>query len=175
MVTKEGEKNRLLSGSGSISGADNSIDINPFEVVIAKDDAIDLSSPDGENVETANCYVAGLAGTTYKFPATVMGNGLTLAADPSYAPSTGGTAPGIVPSPLAPVSATILWQTERDNEHVNIFAAVGNLDIHPDGVEVEEGAWWSMDDIESSIGQGIFTPNFEDEFIRIRSSLLALL
>ena len=114
MVTKEGEKNRLLSGSGSISGADNSIDINPFEVVIAKDEAIDLSSPDGENVETANCYVAGLAGTTYKFPATVMGNGLTLAADPSYAPSTGGTAPGIVPSPLAPVSATILWQTERD-------------------------------------------------------------
>ncbi len=68
-----------------------------------------------------------------------------------------------------------IWQTERDNEHVNIFAAVGNLDIHPDGVEVEEGAWWSMDDIESSIGQGIFTPNFEDEFIRIRSSLLALL
>ena len=58
---------------------------------------------------------------------------------------------------------------------MNIFAAVGNLDIHPDGVEVEEGAWWSMDDIESSIGQGIFTPNFEDEFIRIRSSLLALL
>ena len=68
-----------------------------------------------------------------------------------------------------------IWQTEWDNEHVNIFAAVGNLDIHPDGVEVEEGAWWSMDDIESSIGQGIFTPNFEDEFIRIRSSLLALL
>lgn len=68
-----------------------------------------------------------------------------------------------------------IWETERDNEHVNIFAAVGCLDIHPDGVEVEDGAWWAIDDIESSIGHDIFTPNFEDEFRRIRPSLLALL
>ena len=113
MLAKEGEKNRLLTGTGQISGPANTIDVNSFEVVIAKDEAIDLSCPDGENTETANCYVAALAGTTYKFPATVMGNGQTLPADPSYAPSTGGKAPGIVPSPLAPVSAKLLWQTEK--------------------------------------------------------------
>lgn len=68
-----------------------------------------------------------------------------------------------------------IWETERDNEFVNIFAAVGSLDIHPDGVEVEEGAWWTIDDIESSIGHNVFTPNFEDEFRRISASLQALL
>ncbi len=76
-------------------------------------EAIDLSNPDGTGVETANCYVAGAAGTTYKFPAIIMGNGYTTPADPDYV-TTGnpkGTAPGIKPSTLTPLSAKLLWQT----------------------------------------------------------------
>ena len=32
-----------------------------------------------------------------------------------------------------------------------------------------------MDEIEASLGKGIFTPNFEQEFKAIKHSLLALL
>ena len=58
---------------------------------------------------------------------------------------------------------------------VNVFAAVGSFDLHPDLDEVDEGRWWELADIDASIGKGVFTPNFESEFAMIRSSLLALL
>ncbi len=70
-------------------------------------EAIDLSNPDGTGVETANCYVAGAAGTTYKFPATIMGNGATTA----QFTNSGFTSKAITPSALAPKSAKLLWQT----------------------------------------------------------------
>ena len=33
--------------------------------------------------------------------------------------------------------------------------------------EVDEGRFWTLDDIEAGIGTGIFTPNFEQEYRRI--------
>jgi hypothetical protein len=41
--------------------------------------------------------------------------------------------------------------------------------------EVDEGRWWTLEDIDASLGKGVFTPNFESEFQMIRRSLLALL
>ena len=58
----------------------------------------------------ANCYVAGATGRTYRFPATVMGNGFTTPATADYAGA--GAAPGVTPETLAPKSAQLLWQTE---------------------------------------------------------------
>ena len=58
---------------------------------------------------------------------------------------------------------------------VNIFAAVGSFDLHPDLDEVDEGRWWELDDIDANLGKDVFTPNFESEFTMIRKSLLALL
>jgi hypothetical protein len=52
---------------------------------------------------------------------------------------------------------------------------VGSYDLHPDMDEVEEGRWWPVSEIDSSIGKGIFTPNFESEYKMIRNQLLALL
>jgi len=68
-----------------------------------------------------------------------------------------------------------VWESEQEKELVNVFAAVGNFELHPDGVEVVEGRYWSMEEIENALGTGIFTPNFEQEFINIKKSLLALL
>ena len=62
-----------------------------------------------------------------------------------------------------------------EGEFVNIFAAVGNFTPQPDLDEVDEGRYWSMEEIEESLGKSIFTPNFESEFRRIRKSLEALL
>ena len=67
------------------------------------------------------------------------------------------------------------FESEVERELVNIFAAVGSFDLHRDLDEVDEGRWWDVKDIDSSIGKGVFTPNFESEFQMIRSQLLALL
>lgn len=68
-----------------------------------------------------------------------------------------------------------LFESEIEKELVNIFAVVGTYDLHPDLDEVDEGRWWELTDIDSSLGKGVFTPNFESEFRMIRDSLLALL
>lgn len=68
-----------------------------------------------------------------------------------------------------------VFESEIERELVNVFAAVGSYDLHPDLEEVDEGRWWDMDMVEANIGREVFTPNFESEFSTIRKSLLALL
>lgn len=104
-------KPRLAEGIAPEAVTTMALAVDSFDEEIAEDDSIDLSDPDGDGVkETANCYVAGAAGRTYRFPATVMGNGYTTPATADYAGA--GTAPGITPEALAPKSAQLLWQTE---------------------------------------------------------------
>ncbi len=70
---------------------------------------------------------------------------------------------------------TYQFESEVEKEMVNVFAAVGSYDLHPDLDEVDEGRWWELSDIDASLGKNIFTPNFETEFRMIRKALLALL
>lgn len=70
---------------------------------------------------------------------------------------------------------TYQFESEVEKEMVNVFAAVGTYELHPDHDEVDEGRWWELSDIDASLGKGVFTPNFESEFRMIRQSLLALL
>ena len=70
---------------------------------------------------------------------------------------------------------TYLFESEIEQEMVNIFAAVGSYELNPDQDEVDEGRWWPVEEIDANIGKGLFTPNFESEYKMIRSSLLALL
>ena len=67
------------------------------------------------------------------------------------------------------------FESEIERELVNVFAAVGTFELHPDLDEVDDGMWWDVADIDAALGQGVFTPNFESEFQMIRSQLLALL
>ena len=68
-----------------------------------------------------------------------------------------------------------VWESAREKELVNVFATVGNFSLKPDNDEVAEGRYWRMSDIESDLGKGLFTPNFEQEFKSIKDTLLALL
>ena len=68
-----------------------------------------------------------------------------------------------------------IWESAREKELVNVFATVGNFRLKPDNDEVAEGRYWNMSDIESDLGKGLFTPNFEQEFKSIKDTLLALL
>ena len=70
---------------------------------------------------------------------------------------------------------TYEFESSVEREMVNVFAAIGSYELHPDLDEVDEGRWWELADIDASIGKDVFTPNFESEFAMIRSSLLALL
>lgn len=70
---------------------------------------------------------------------------------------------------------TYEFESSIEREMVNVFAAVGSFELHPDLYEVDEGRWWDISDIDANIGKGIFTPNFESEYTMIRQSLLALL
>jgi NADH pyrophosphatase NudC (nudix superfamily) len=66
---------------------------------------------------------------------------------------------------------TYEFESSVEREMVNVFAAVGAFQLHPDLDEVEEGRWWKLEDIDASIGKGIFTPNFESEFLRFEKEL----
>ncbi len=70
---------------------------------------------------------------------------------------------------------TYPYDSVRERELVNIFAAVGSFDISPDLDEVTEGRFWTLGEIDEAMGKNILTPNFEMEFGNIREKLLALL
>ncbi len=68
-----------------------------------------------------------------------------------------------------------VFESEIEKELVNVFAAVGTFRLSPDKDEVEDGRYWEMKDIEENLGKSVLTPNFEQEFVRIKDNLLALL
>ncbi len=56
------------------------------------------------------------------------------------------------------------WDSDRESELVFSFMATYGGPFSPDVKEVEEGRFWSFDDIRANLGMGVFTPNFEHEF-----------
>ena len=70
---------------------------------------------------------------------------------------------------------TYVYESGRERECVSVFASVGDFNLRPDEVEVDEIRWWSFREIEDNLGKSLFTPNFEDEFGRIRERLMTLL
>lgn len=75
--------------------------------------------------------------------------------------------------PYALLSYEFESQTER--ELVNVYATVGNFPLRPNPDELEGGRFWSPAEIEANIGKGVFTPNFESEYARIKDALQSLL
>jgi isopentenyldiphosphate isomerase len=56
-----------------------------------------------------------------------------------------------------------VWESPVERELVTSFTIVSDQlpVVNPD--EIEEGRYWSADEIMNSLGKGIFTPNFENE------------
>ena len=113
VTLSKGDGNIMLQGNTNLT-ASLSLNIDSFTSTAVEDDSINLADPDADGLqETANCYIAGQAGKTYRFPATIMGNGKTTLPDNAFVVNTTGVAPGITPSALSPMSARILWQTGK--------------------------------------------------------------
>ena len=46
--------------------------------------------------------------------------------------------------------------------HLHIFNT-----FSPDPEEIEEGRFWSAEEIKAHLGKGVFTPNFESEYEKL--------
>lgn len=69
---------------------------------------------------------------------------------------------------ISPVKVTsYIWESTVERELVSSWLLVTNLLPDPDPSEVDEGRFWTVGEIEENIGKGLFTPNFEQEFIQI--------
>ena len=57
-----------------------------------------------------------------------------------------------------------VWESTREKELVYSFT--GKSDDYPDinRDEIDEGRFWSLEEIEKSLDNSIFTPNFKHEF-----------
>lgn len=62
------------------------------------------------------------------------------------------------------------YDSDCESELINPFVVYIKEGIVPcpDPDEISEGRFWPMKEIEDNIGNGIFTPNFEKEFVIIK-------
>ena len=58
-----------------------------------------------------------------------------------------------------------VFEGAREKELVYVHKTVYDGEVKPSESELEGGRFWPVDEIKANIGKGVFTPNFEDEFI----------
>ena len=56
-----------------------------------------------------------------------------------------------------------VFQSDRERELVFPFRTTYDGDVKP-SAETDGGKFWSISEIEASLGKGVFTPNFESEY-----------
>ena len=59
------------------------------------------------------------------------------------------------------------FRSTIEAEMVYIYRCTYDGPFAPDSAEVDEGRFWSLDEIRDNIGKGVFTPNFESEIERL--------
>ena len=62
-----------------------------------------------------------------------------------------------------------VFQSERERELVFPFRTIYDGAIHP-SKETDGGRFWSIPEIEASLGKDVFTPNFESEYQKVIKS-----
>ncbi len=71
---------------------------------------------------------------------------------------------------LIPVCRYV-WQSEVEKEYYHVFKSYRSGEIKIDNYEVIDGKYWEREEINKSIGKGIFTPNFEYEYTLLQDKL----
>ena len=62
-----------------------------------------------------------------------------------------------------------IFESERDRELVLVYRTTYDGDICPTA-ELDGGRFWTLNEIREAMGQGVLTPNFEQEIKRILNS-----
>lgn len=60
-----------------------------------------------------------------------------------------------------------IFESAIEKELVNTFRTTYTGAIIPDTEELDGGRFWPIPEINENLGNGIFTPNFESEYIRL--------
>lgn len=60
-----------------------------------------------------------------------------------------------------------VFESDKEKELVFVFRTVYDKPINPDKEELADGRFWSQQEIRNNIGKGIFTPNFENEYLKV--------
>ena len=63
-----------------------------------------------------------------------------------------------------------VFESERERELVHVFRATYDGDVRPSD-ELDGGRFWSLDELREVFGKGVFTPNFEQEYLKISTLL----
>ena len=63
-------------------------------------------------------------------------------------------------------TGSYIWRSPVETESVHTFTCTydGDITHHPE--EIDQVRAWSIEEIRSNLGTGLFTPNFEEEFHR---------
>lgn len=64
-----------------------------------------------------------------------------------------------------------VFESDIERELVNSYYTIYDGEIVTDLDEIDEGAFWSIQKIKELIGEGVFTPNFENEFVMLSQHL----
>jgi isopentenyldiphosphate isomerase/intracellular septation protein A len=67
--------------------------------------------------------------------------------------------------------AKYIWESKVEKELVFSFITDFNKPIKPSTDEVEEGRFWSIEEIDNNLGKEVFTPNFEKEYQMLKQLL----
>jgi isopentenyldiphosphate isomerase len=60
-----------------------------------------------------------------------------------------------------------IWESPRERELVNSFSTISDKFPVINKDEIDEGRFWSLKEIKENLGNDVFTPNFEHEFIKL--------
>jgi isopentenyl-diphosphate delta-isomerase type 1 len=55
-------------------------------------------------------------------------------------------------------------RNEIESENIRSFYMVYDGEVKHQPEEIDEVRWWDIKDVHNSLGSGIFTPNFEEEY-----------
>src|SRR5665647_50746 len=64
--------------------------------------------------------------------------------------------------------------SNQEAELVHSHYCIYDGEINPDPEEISEGRFWKITDVEAQLGKNVFTPNFEQEFLKIIDDLKRL-
>lgn len=59
-----------------------------------------------------------------------------------------------------------VFDSDREKELVFVHKTVYDNEIHP-GDELDDGRFWTIEEIKENLGKGVFTPNFEEELRKV--------
>lgn len=60
-----------------------------------------------------------------------------------------------------------VFESEREKELVHVYKTVYKGEIHP-SAELDGGRFWTLGEVREAIGTGVLTPNFEQEFLKLK-------